>query len=216
MIPIHSARLRAHRIASAFEKFKTHPRYSAVQVQLHENSLKLGKKFPSPLSRLSADSLECAKVMMHIHAEAYLTMVDDMAFQEAYIGVLDSFAKQAWEQFSGMPLEFATADDFRYFRQAIAHWKAEGYRRLSAAEAPAVTAPPAPARAREPREPNPALLENRDTVNHKIAALALGISGRTLDRWIADGKLTATGPSTRKRFKSKDLLKILNQKHVAE
>jgi hypothetical protein len=62
------------------------------------------------------------------------------------------------------------------------------------------------------REPNTALLKNQDaTLNRKSAAEALGISERTLDRWVDAEKLTPIGLGSRKRFKTKELLRALNQ-----
>jgi excisionase family DNA binding protein len=64
---------------------------------------------------------------------------------------------------------------------------------------------------RKIREPNPEILKNKETVNHREAAEALGIVPRTLNRWIADGTLTPTRVASRNRFKSKDLQKVINQ-----
>lgn len=64
------------------------------------------------------------------------------------------------------------------------------------------------------REPNLELLKNTEaTLNRKNAAEALGTTERTLDRWVADNKLTPVGPESRKRFKTKDLLRFLNRKN---
>jgi hypothetical protein len=132
MLPIEFARVRAQRLDAARKKFKTHPLYASVRVELHEKSLKIGENFPPPVARLSKEGFECAAALFHIHAEAYLAMVDDMAFQDAYVVFLESFARKAWEQFSGIPLEqLATPEDFSFFQQAVAHWTAEGYRRIS-------------------------------------------------------------------------------------
>jgi hypothetical protein len=62
-------------------------------------------------------------------------------------------------------------------------------------------------------EPRPDLLTNPDaTLSRLRAAEALGITSRTLDRWITDKKLTPFGAGLRKRFKAKDLQRLLNQK----
>lgn len=61
-------------------------------------------------------------------------------------------------------------------------------------------------------DPNPSLLNNPELSLTRIrAAEALGITPRTVDRWIEDGKLTPIGPKGRRRFKAKDLRKILEQ-----
>jgi excisionase family DNA binding protein len=73
--------------------------------------------------------------------------------------------------------------------------------------------PPIPGnKTRRFREPNLELLKNPDaTLNRKNAAEALGVTERTLDRWITDKELIPVGPGSRKRFKTKDLLRLLNQ-----
>jgi excisionase family DNA binding protein len=75
---------------------------------------------------------------------------------------------------------------------------------------PPVSAPQA--RPRRIREPNPQLLDKGETLNRKQAAEALGVTERTLDRWVGDLKLTPIGGGGHRRFKTKDLRKFLNQK----
>jgi hypothetical protein len=63
---------------------------------------------------------------------------------------------------------------------------------------------------REYREPNSDLLKSAVSLNRKQAAQAIGVSERTLDRLIGDGRLTPIGGGSRKRFKTKELLQFLN------
>jgi hypothetical protein len=105
------------------------------------------------------------------------------------------------------------------------HWKAEALKRVREREeaqrkvarrqpqtvTATLTGKPLPFKPSQTRDPNPDLLKTAETLNRKKAAIALGISERTLDRWIADGKVMPLGAGTRKRFKSKDLLKLLNK-----
>jgi hypothetical protein len=74
--------------------------------------------------------------------------------------------------------------------------------------------PQAKAKRRRFLEPNLELLKNPDdsTLNRPNTAEALGITPRTLDRWITDERITPVGPSNRKRFKVKDIKRLLNQK----
>jgi hypothetical protein len=67
-------------------------------------------------------------------------------------------------------------------------------------------------RAKQIRVPKPELLAHTETVNRKVAADALGVTVRTIDRHIGDGKLVPVGAIGRKRLKTKDLLNILNRK----
>jgi hypothetical protein len=68
-------------------------------------------------------------------------------------------------------------------------------------------------RPRHFREPNLELLKNPEaTLNRKNAADALGVAERTLDRWTGK-EIIPVGAGSRKRFRTKDLLRLLNQKH---
>lgn len=75
-------------------------------------------------------------------------------------------------------------------------------------------APPAK-KLRQYQEPKPELLKDPDASLGRLrAAEALGITPRTIDRWINDKKLTPIGSGSRKRFKAKDLKKLLDQKNL--
>ena len=68
-------------------------------------------------------------------------------------------------------------------------------------------------KARQSLEPRPDLLKNQDlTLSRLRTAEALGITPRTLDRRVADKKLTPFGVGLRKRFKVKDIQRMLDQK----
>ena len=65
------------------------------------------------------------------------------------------------------------------------------------------------------KEPQLDLLKNEDaTLNRQRAADALGVSTRTFDRWIGEGKLTPVGTGARKRFRVRDLKRILSQRNL--
>jgi len=72
--------------------------------------------------------------------------------------------------------------------------------------------------AKEPRrrvsvEPRPELLETAETLNKTQAAQALGISVRTLDRYVADGLLSPVGSYLRRRFKTRDLRSFMTRRN---
>jgi excisionase family DNA binding protein len=64
-------------------------------------------------------------------------------------------------------------------------------------------------KARHYGEPNPEILKGKDTVNRKQAAEAMGVTERTIDRWIKDTQLTPTRIGARIRLKTKELLRLL-------
>jgi hypothetical protein len=62
------------------------------------------------------------------------------------------------------------------------------------------------------KEAKPELLKDKEIVSRRIAAEALGLTERTLDRRVAEGSLTPIGEGHYKRFKTRDILRILHQK----
>jgi Helix-turn-helix domain len=68
-------------------------------------------------------------------------------------------------------------------------------------------------KARRSLEPKPDLLANLDiTLSRLKAAEALGVSPRTLDRWVRDKLVTPVGAGLRKRFRPKELKRLLDQR----
>lgn len=65
---------------------------------------------------------------------------------------------------------------------------------------------------RQQLEPRPELLKDQEFVGRQTAAKALGISERTLDRRVGDGTLTPVGEGHYIRFKTQDILRVLNRK----
>jgi hypothetical protein len=82
-----------------------------------------------------------------------------------------------------------------------------------ATDLPVLAANQSPQKTRHLKEPNAALLQDPDaSLNRLKACEALGITSRTLDRWVADGKLTPIGLGARKRFRVKEVKRLLQQK----
>jgi excisionase family DNA binding protein len=114
------------------------------------------------------------------------------------------------------------AADFQRELKSFAEWRQYEEERLKVAEFQSTGAPKSaaqmtetPKRSRSLRQPKPELLTDRSiTVNRTRAAMALGITTRTLDRWIKGGNLTAVALGSRKRFRTKDLQRILNQRNA--
>lgn len=135
----------------------------------------------------------------------------------------DFTACPEWERYEDSRLEVAEAqgvdldgDESHIQRRLRAQEQIENHNKLRRASNEAATTPIADAkkkRQRQLREPDQELLRKTETVNRKQAAMGLGISERTLDRMVADKVLHPTGPFRSKRFKTKELLRLLNQKH---
>jgi hypothetical protein len=73
-------------------------------------------------------------------------------------------------------------------------------------------AKPVSARPRHYPEPKMDLLKTETLLNKQQAAAALGVSVRTLDRYVADNRLTPSGDYAHRRFKTKDLRSFLSRK----
>ena len=65
---------------------------------------------------------------------------------------------------------------------------------------------------RQRSEPHPELLKDKETVNKTQAAQALGISTRTLDRYVKEEKLSPVGAFGQRRYKTKDLISFIKQR----
>ena len=77
--------------------FRLHPDYSGVQVEIHDKREALlvssGAEINSPRSRARA---ELMMSVFRIHAVAYLRLVDNMNFHEAYSVLLDDLVRDMW------------------------------------------------------------------------------------------------------------------------
>lgn len=78
----------------------------------------------------------------------------------------------------------------------------------------ALSPAPREKRLRKFREPRTDLLKDPTvTLNRLQAAEALGVTTRTLDRYVTDKRLTPVGGFARRRFKAKDLLAFVSRKN---
>lgn len=84
------------------------------------------------------------------------------------------------------------------------HWIAEAFAKINSSPQAAIATPGTEAIASHPE------LLAGPTVNRKLAAKALGVSERTLDRWVESGKITPIKVGGRIRFDSEELKRILS------
>jgi hypothetical protein len=131
MTSIRADRVRQQRVARAREVFRSHPDYPAVHVKIHEDFAALKEKCPASIPRLADARFWVELAKLNVQAEGYLTLVDDSAYQDAFALVLEDMARKAWFEFSGLSWDMASRSDLSQFREAVAYWTAEGYRRLA-------------------------------------------------------------------------------------
>jgi hypothetical protein len=127
---------REQRAKNAFEVLKTTPGHSAARVKIQDAIGALTQKLARPVQRGTPECswLEMAK--LQIHAEAYLNLVNSRETQDAFALVIAELSRRAWMEFTGVPMEDWTMPaDLAPFREFVAYWTAEGYKRLVALEA---------------------------------------------------------------------------------
>ena len=120
--------------------------------------------------------------------------------------MIDDLARRAFVLFSGLPVDsvpptlpFAKGPAPALFvyrdklRKRMQHWIIEGHRRLASRREMQPNEAAIEGKShRKTAEPRPDLLPNNleVSVNRIKSAQILGITTRTLDRWVADGRLT--------------------------
>jgi hypothetical protein len=114
--------------------------------------------------------------------------------------------------------EFKESPEWKQYdreRLAVADLQADSAKRFPQKGRSADAADTPSPRTRRFLEPRPELLVNPDVSLSRLrAAEALGIAPRTLDRWVRGEKLAPFGAGLRKRFKVKDLQRILDLKSL--
>jgi len=211
---------RSKQVAQATATLKKSPHFAAAQFRSMDEADKLIATIKLPEPALpSPERLDYALKLLDIRAGAILALVSDLSTQEAFTILLAEFMRRAWEEYAGIsgitPMPQNTT--WKALQGRVRHWQKESYKQLippaqdnnPAAEAQSTV----PIRKRQIREPKPELLKNPDaTLGRKKSAEALGISERTLDRWVGDDVLVPVYRGSQKRFKTQDLLRIQTQK----
>jgi len=208
----------AQLVGPAFQKvvafFESQAGYAGVQTEIHDGLAGLPKRLPTD----NAERLRILLACFDVYAKAFLRLISDIQLQNGFMALLDAWAGLTWLQYAGYPIDPRSSNpDVEALRSKAEHWKNEGYLRLATSETQikkssaflsTKTSPPK----RTFREPRPELLEGKESLNRKQTAMAFGVTERTLDRWIAEGKLTPVGNMARKRYSTREIRKILSQR----
>jgi len=208
----------AQLVGPAFQKvlalFEVQAGYPGVQTEIHDGLAGLPKRLPAD----NAERLRILLACFDVHAKAFLRLISDIQLQNGFMALLDAWAGLTWLQYAGYAIDLRSPHpDVEALRSRAEHWKNEGYIRLatsetqikkSSASLPTKTS----SSKRTFREPRPELLDGKESLNRKQTAVALGVTERTLDRWIAEGKLTPVGDMARKRCSTREIRKILSQR----
>ena len=130
---------RQRSIHDAVEFLKKKPGFAGAQAQ----AMRKGKEWHESLLeqeklRASPQRLQAILRLIDLRAEPYFALVEDMASQEAFMGMMNGIMDQAWHDYVGFSVYLAPpmAEDPNY--KAIAdrgaHWISEGYARVDAKE----------------------------------------------------------------------------------
>ena len=138
------ARLRS--IDSAINFFKNRRGFAAVQLRAMRGQDEwLGGLSGQEQARASPQRLGAVLRLIDIRAEAYLTLVDDVVSQDAFMAMMNSFTDQAWQDYVGFSVYQAPPlqDDpnYRTIRERGRRWVSKGYERLDAEERKAPESP---------------------------------------------------------------------------
>jgi len=179
---------RQKKLKEAAKLFKKHRAYPAARVQAAEEVEALRKNKPiDGLERFSEPLLEHVLEYTEIHARAYLVLVDNQEYLEAFAIILDDLERRSWFQLSGLPMGviqphtlFAEPKPeqlkLRRILDQTRHWITEAYRRISQGKADIEDKPSRRGYRSEVR----AWMERRGVSSVKAAAKRLGVSDSVL------------------------------------
>lgn len=187
---------RQRSIDNAVEFLKKRPGFAGAQAQAirqrteWEDRLSAQEKLPASPHRLQA-----VLRLIDIRGELYLTLVNDMASQEAFMAMMNAFTDQAWEDYVGFsvyqapPMEEDT--NYKAITDRGRHWVSEGYDRVHEKEKEP-TQQVAKARTETPENPKVFISYSWDDETHK--------------RWVFE---------LAKRLRSEGIDAIIDQTHLA-
>jgi hypothetical protein len=191
--------------------------FASAQVEMMSGMDALNASY-SPLPRAqSKERMEYALRGFDVRAEAHLKLIFNLEQQEAFSTLLQFlFVDMAWADYTSLPMFAIQAADPQMgpVHTRVREWIKRSFERLvSLGKDKPKERAGIPSKARTFREPKPDLLKNPDaTLKRRSAAEAIGVSERTLDRMVEDETLTPVYRGSQKRFKTKDLRNVLQQK----
>ena len=137
MQPSEVARRRDKTTEDAFGLFEAHPDFPRVQVRMRDRMEEAtGNLSPDARAFGSKARLEYVLSLFNIRADSLLGLVSDIRAQNAFMVVLDSLERDAWEEYTGWPIEVmrpasAEADaDLATIHKRVKRWTYNGYKRL--------------------------------------------------------------------------------------
>jgi hypothetical protein len=137
MLLREAALQRDSNLRDAIQTLEIHPDFSRVQLRIRDR-LRESEKDGSSESRGYGNKARLEYVLrrLDIRAESFLELVSDTQFQNAFVVVLDSLVRVAWEEYAGAPPEMIrprsaqALANLDLIQARIQPWISEGYKRL--------------------------------------------------------------------------------------
>jgi hypothetical protein len=133
-------------IEAAIKLFESHPDFPRVQVRMRERLEEAAHHLSADASAFGSKArLQYVLSLFDIRAGAFWELVSDMPTQNAFILVLGSSERAAWEEYTGWPIEVArpasaeSEADMTAIHARVRHWTTEGYKRLAQSNAEGTT-----------------------------------------------------------------------------
>jgi hypothetical protein len=172
---------RSAAVKAARDRLMRQPGWAAAQVEVHEGQEIIRKvEHPQPNS---PERLERALLMLDTLARPHLKLITDIDTLNAFLIALQEWTEEVWTYYKGLPIRvpMALGEEAKLIQARAFLWRNESYKVLKMVQE--VTKPPNA----QMNEPQPELPDKGETVHRAHAAQGRRV---TLDRLIADGKLT--------------------------
>jgi hypothetical protein len=124
-------------VEEAIRLFESHPDFLRVQVRMRERMAEAERSSPADARYYGTVArLQYVLTRFDLRAEAFGALVSDIQWQNAFMVMLESFERVAWEEQTGWPIEVlrpasAQADaDFEAIHAKVQEWTQKSYKRL--------------------------------------------------------------------------------------
>ena len=175
---------RRTELKEAIELLEKHPGYAKAQLEYYERGDNVTQNMP-PTAKMNRTPARMDYVItwFDLWAETHVSLVSDIASQNAFIVILHESLRAGWEQFTGCPYgdyptEASPKEGSRIERRAH-YWIAEGYRRLTSLQ---TMSPPIPSGDAPDKRPVKTISDRLDDaaeherISHEEQAHRIGIS----------------------------------------
>ena len=124
-------------LGKALRHLESHADFPRIQVQMRDRLQEAERNAPAA-ARVYGSQARLKYVLQRfdIRAQTWLELVSDIAMQNAFMAIVESFVPMAWAEYTGASLEVlhpvsAEAEaNLESIHARVPHWIGEGYKRL--------------------------------------------------------------------------------------